>query len=121
MEKVMICGSIDWTNESYILKIIKKLPKDVTVIHGNLEGVESIVHACCKFFNIKNKINTDFDLSYYTPLDLSARLMCICDAERPDKIIIIDNTYDDSMCEYSFLKYITTTKDIIVIKSVYYY
>ena len=123
MEKVMICGDTEWKDHDYIRKILTKFNNNNTIVHGKFPGVEFIVNFYCQLLELKTNciIGYNKNKSLYTDnTKYSERLYGIYTCSIPDKILIIDNNFEDNE-RYNFIKYVSNNTEIIVIKSIMYH
>lgn len=51
--KVLICGSRDWTDVHPILRELRELPSDVTVIHGDARGADRLAGSVADGIGLK--------------------------------------------------------------------
>ena len=117
MEKVMICGDIEWYDVQYICKILKTLNKNCTIVQGKMKGVEFIANFYGHLLGYKIKCNTNYNLKNYATLDYSDRLYLLYIEENPTKILIVDNKFESNKA-YDFIEDIKDKVEIIVIKSI---
>lgn len=113
--KIMICGS-EKSNIDLIRRFMNQL-KNCTIVTGSASGIERDVYNNSAINNIECNVNKD----YCNIKENSTRLYYIYMDEKPSKVYIIDDEYEDHIERYNFINFINKHVEIIIIKTFHYH
>lgn len=107
----MICGASN-IDINFIRRFMNQISKCFIIIGGH-KGVEQTVRVNAMTHSIRYKVNMKYDHIR----DMSMRLYSIYTEEKPCKVYILDNDYENNQYKYKFTEYLPIEIDIIVVNS----
>ena len=111
--RIMICGSDNY-DINFIRRFMKQI-KNYTIVVATNDKLEGAVVKEALQNNLEVRIANQNNI-----IDKSSRLYSVYSKDRPFKIYILDNDYENNTIDYIFTKYIPNTVDIVVIRNNYY-
>jgi hypothetical protein len=105
---VFICGSNHWNyyDDSNIIKFIKSLPENVTIIYGPNKGVTHIINKYAKKNNLKT-IQFKLDFQKHGKNAYFERNKEMIEKGKPDLIVIIESYKYKYSIDYSIIELAT--------------